>query len=326
MKPFLLIILTFLASITSAQVNSLSALSRLKTGAPLPEKILSSRSAVLYSPELTRKEIDEIHASLARTGIDAVAYFELDRVFAGRDVQLAFSEYFSTREISNFVVFQKSSTYKIIVTPYNGGTNLIEPEQSAWMTEDAYLKEALRLLYSNALNAYRKQNLLISEVAETRLSVNVITGRRTEAFATDLKVDRLAVQKFGDEQLDRELEEIMKDYPFKYTLVDNMIPETELRKQGMFYILCMIQSRGPVAKQLLGYEVGEAESALVSVTFPNGQEQLKTIPANTQVYKFYARQIQFNNVFLGTRWDADVNWQQALRNFILGFKRELRIN
>jgi len=310
-----------------AQVNDQAILSRLKPAGVLPEKILSTRSAVFYSPNLTKKEIDEIHASLSRTGIDAVAYFEIDRVFAGRDVTLAFSEYFTGREINNFVIAEKSgATYKVAVTAFTGREDLIEQGQSAWVVEDAYLKETLRVLYSTAINSFRKQNLLIGDIAETGLTINVITGRRTEAFATDLKVDRLAVQKFGDEQLDRELEEIMKDYPFKYTLVENTIPETELRKQGMFYILCLIHSRGPVAKQLLGFEVGEAETALVSVTYPNGQEQLKTIPASTPVYKFYARQIQFNNVFLGTRWDADLTWQQALKNFIMGFKRELRIN
>ena len=322
-----LAVLTFLLPGLVLGQGSHSVLDQLKSGALLPEKILSSRSAVLYSPELTKKEVDEIHANLVRTGIDAVVYFEIDRVFAGRDVELAFSEYFIGREISNFVIVKKSTfTYQVIVTPIGGSNTLIDQDQSAWISEDAYLKEALRVLYSTALNTYRKQNLLIVDAPETGLSVNVITGRRTEAFASDLKVDKLAVQKFGDEQLDRELEEIMKDYPFKYALVDNTIPEPELRKQGMFYILCMINTRGLVAKQLLGFEVSEAETALVSVTYPNGQEQLKTISGNTPIYKFYARQIQFNNVFLGTRWDADQTWQQALKNFILGLRRELRIN
>lgn len=324
---FLQILFLLIPGLTLAQLNHQAVLSRLKPAGSLPDRILSTRSAVLYSPNLTKKEIDELHAGLSRTGIDAVAYFEIDRVFAGRDIELAFSEYFTAREIINFVIVEKSNSgYRLAITIFNGRENLIQAGQNAWTTEDVYLKDALRVLYSTALNAYRKQNLLISDVAETRLTVNVISGRRTEAFATDLKVDRLAVQKFGDEQLDRELEEIMKDYPFKYTLVDSNIPESELRKQGMFYILCMIYSRGPVAKQLLGFEVSEAETALVSVTYPNGLEQLKTIPATTPVFKFYARQIQFNNVFLGTRWDADITWQQALKNFIVGFKRELRIN
>jgi hypothetical protein len=309
----------------NAEVQSQSITGQLQTGGSLPEKILNGRSVVLYSPLFTTKEINDLHAGLMRSGIDAVAYFEADRVFAGPDVEDAFSKYFSTREIECLVICDKlENNYAITITPFNAKAGFVEPGQRAWSTSDAYLKEALRQLYSQALNTYKKENLLISEVPELNLSVNVITARRTEAFATDLKVDGLAVQKFGDER-DAELEEIMKAYPFKYKLVDAGIPEPELRKQGLFYILRFVHSRGPVAKALLGYEVREGETALVSVTYENGVERVKTIPAEIPVYKFYFRQIEFNNVFLGTRWDADVSWQKGLQNFITGFKRELRI-
>lgn len=318
--PILLISFTL-----SAQVEIPAPLTQLRTGGPLPEKIMSGRSVVLYSPLLTKKEIDDLHAGLVRSGIDAVVYFEIDRVFAGSDVEDAFNKYFSTREIECLVICDKQENkYSVTITPFNAKAGFVEPGQSAWSTSDAYLKEALRQLYSQALNSYKKENLLISEVPEVNLSVTVITARRTEAFATDLKMDGLAVQKFGDDR-DAELEEIMKSYPFKYKLVDADIPEPELRKQGLFYILRFVHSRGPTAKALLGYEVREGETALVSVTYDNGVERVKTIPAETPVYKFYFRQIEFNNVFLGTKWDADVSWQKGLQNFIMGFKRELRI-
>lgn len=309
----------------SAQVEIPAPLTQLRTGGPLPEKIMSGRSVVLYSPLLTKKEIDDLHTGLVRSGIDAVVYFEIDRVFAGSDVEDAFNKYFSTREIECLVICDKQENkYSVTITPFNAKAGFVEPGQSAWSTSDAYLKEALMQLYSQALNTYKKENLLISEVPELNLSVNVFTARRTEAFATDLKVDGLAVQKFGDDR-DAELEEIMKSYPFKYKLVDADIPEPELRKQGLFYILRFVHSRGPTAKALLGYEVREGETALVSVTYDNGVERVKTIPAETPVYKFYFRQNEFNNVFLGTKWDADVSWQKGLQNFIMGFKRELRI-
>lgn len=306
-------------------VSGISA--RLKTGSALPEKILSTRSVVLYSPNLSGKEINDVHESLARTGIDAVAYFETDKVFAGADVELAFSEYIPSREIGCFVIIQKGqSACQVMVTNFSGNKNLIDTDQAAWSVEDRSLKEALRVLYSTALNTYKRQNMLIGDAPETDLTINVITGRRTEAFASDLKVDKLAVQKFGDENLDRELEAIMKAYPFKYGLVENTIPEFDLRKQGFFYILRFVNTRGPVAKRLLGYDVSRAETAIVSITYTNDVVQVKTIPSDIPVYKFYTRQIEFNNVHLGTKWDADVTWQQALRNFISGFKKEMGVN
>jgi hypothetical protein len=320
--------LVFLPALAFGQVykDANTILETLTEGAMLPEKILSARSVVLYAPDLTSKEIHTIHDRLVQTGIDAVAYFETDRIFAGEDVTLAFSQYFLKREIDNFVIIEKRSTgFRVTVTLFSGDQHILNPTQAVWRAQHESLQEVLRMLYSTALNAYRKQNMLVNDVPEAELTIPVIEGRRTEAFAADLKVDRLAVQKFGNEALDKELEDIMRDYPFKYALVENTIPEPELRKQGYFYILRFVCSRGPVAKQLLGYEVNLLE-AVVSISYDNGNERIKTIPADTPVYKFYTRQIQFNNVYLGTRWDADVTWQQGLKNFISGFRKTMRVN
>ena len=91
-------------------------------------------------------------------------------------------------------------------------------------------------------------------------------------------------------------------------------------------MLGFVYTRGAVAKELLGYDMTKAESAILSVIYPDGQQQLKNIPANTPVFKFYFKHIDSGNVFLGTKWDADVTWQQALINQIRGMKTELRIN
>jgi hypothetical protein len=102
--------------------------------------------------------------------------------------------------------------------------------------------------------------------------------------------------------------------------------ERDMRKQGLLYVLCFVRARGVVAKELLGYDMSKSESALVSVTFPERQEQLKNIPSNTTVYKFYFKHIDSGNVFFGTRWDADTSWDQALLNQLRGMNAELRLN
>lgn len=300
---------------------------QLQAGGDLPEKILNARTVVLYSPNMTSKEVTEVHESMIRTGIDAVAYFETDRVFAGADVLQAFTKYFTTRETSCFVAVEKlEGRYRLMVMPYSGNEQIIDYSKPVWTAEHTQLKEALRILYSTALNTYKRQNFLINDAPETDLGIPVIEGRRVEAFASDLKVDKLAIQKFGDERLDLELEAIMKEYPLKYTLVDSSVPESELRRQGYFYILKYVHCRAPVAKQLLGYEIAQSETAVASVTYSKGIEQIKTIPSDIPVYKYYFRQIEFNNVYLGTRWDADITWQQALTNLIVGMKKEMRLN
>ena len=103
--------------------------------------------------------------------------------------------------------------------------------------------------------------------------------------------------------------------------------ERELRQKGSLYVLCFVHTRGSIAKEILGYDTSKPESAYVAVTYPEGgQQQLKNIPAETPVYKFYFKHIESGNVFLGTKWDADTSWQQALRNHLMAFKTELKVN
>ncbi len=298
---------------------------------PVPEKIVSGRSFVLISHTLTEKEIEKLHTGLIKTGIDAIGYCEADKLFAGTDVTLAFTRYFQAREVTTLIFALKNNTgYELIIAPLeiaeNGNGPILIIPKAVWKTQHAVLDEALLTLYRTALAGRKKQNLLISEIPETDLPIQVITGTRRELFAYDLKVDALAVQKFGDEKLDKELDEMMKTYPFKYQLVDPKIPEAELRRLGFLYILRHIHTRGRAAKQLLGYNVSKGEGALVSVTYPNGLEQIKTIAADAEIYKFYVRQIEFSHVFLGPKWDADTTWQQALKNFVKGLRNEMKVN
>jgi hypothetical protein len=142
-----------------------------------------------------------------------------------------------------------------------------------------------------------------------------------------MKVDLVAVPKFGDVVLDAELEKLLtENFPFKFKMTEPGTPEKELRKQGMLYVLCFIHTRAKIAKELLGYTPGKSETAIVSVTYPEGQPVLKNIPANTSIFKVYFKHIDSGNIFLGNKWDADVTWQAALMNNIRGMKAELRLN
>jgi len=302
-------------------------LTRLKTGSTIAEEVLSKRSVVLHSYTFTSKEIATTHENLIRAGIDAIAYFKMDGVLAGSDVAQSFAEYFTKREVFNLIVIQKLPTgFTITITSFNGKEDLVNPGQSAWSTQSASLNEALNAVYRSALASNKRKNLLMNEIPETDLPVRIIDGQRAENFAYDLKVDNLAVPKFDDTGLDKGLEGLFKTYPFRYQLTNHSVPDKELRTQGFLYVLCFVHTRSGVAKELLGYPVSKSESAFVSVTYPDGQVQLKTIPADTTVFKFYVRHIDSGNVFLGTKWDAETTWQQALQNFIKGFKAELKIN
>jgi hypothetical protein len=221
--------------------------------------------------------------------------------------------------------FQISLSFKnplqgtsVSITTYNGKDDFVNNNQNAWSTQSSSLADALNAVYRIALGGNKKKNLLINEVPETDLPVRIIDGQRSETFAYDLKADILAVPKFDDANYDKELEEFFKNYPFRYQLTNTTDLESDLRKRGFLYVLCFVHTRSGEAKELLDYPVTKSESAFVSVTYPNGQIQLKNIPADTPVFKFYVRHIDSGNVYLGTQWDADTSWQQALQNFMKG--------
>ena len=321
---FLLFTFTSFAQITEDENRFFS---RLNSTGGLPEKLLNTRTIVFHTYTLSQKELENIQQTFQRTGIDAVGYFESDYLFAGKDVFIALADYLNKREITNLIFIQKKDAgFTAYATVFNTKATLVEENQYAWYAQDKILSELLLKLYRTAANSLKKQNLLINEFPETGLTVNPIQGRRNDFFAIDLKVDPIAIPKFGDEKLDKELEEIFKSYPYKYKLTEPGLSEKELRKQGYYYVLSFVHARAKVAKTVLGYDMTKAESAFVSVTYPGSQPALKNYSADTPVYKFYIKHIDSQNVFLGTKWDADITTYQALVNHLQGFKIELRIN
>lgn len=326
MRFFLLICFLFPAFAEAQFLSEESLISRLKAGS-IPEEIMSKRTVVLHTGSITAKDITVVHEGMVRAGIDAVAYFPIDQVLAGGDPERAYNKYFNRREISCIVFLQKkSSGYAAYLTLYNGKTDFVDAGQVAWSTTALTLSQLMNDIYRFALSSYQKKNLLINEVAETELPVKTVEGTRSETFTYDLKVDNLAVPKFSDTVATRQLTEIFKSYPLRYQLTDNTVPDKDLRTKGFLYVLCVIHARSGIAKELLGYTVSKSESAFVSVTYPSTEMQLKNIPADTEVYKFYVRHIDSGNVYLGTKWDADTSWQQALQNFIKGMKAEMKLD
>lgn len=327
MMRFVLLVCCLLPGVVNAQFLSEDLLiSRLTTGA-IPEEVMSKRSVVLHTGTFTQNEITTIHEGLVRAGIDAVAYFETGRVLAGGDVEMAYHKYLTKREISCVIILQKkSSGFSCYITLYNAQPDFVTVGQAAWRVHASTLPQLMNEVYRTALSRYQKKNLLINEVAETALPIRVMVGTRNEIYAYDLKIDNLAVPKFTDSIATHELTEIFKTYPLRYQVTDNTISDQQLRDKGFLYVLCAVHGRSGVIKELLGYTVNPSESAFVSVTYPATELQLKSIPAETEVYKFYVRHIDSGNVFLCPKWDADTTWQQALQNFIKGMKAEMKLN
>lgn len=322
------ILLLLLLFTWSSGRSQASILSKLQFTENPPEDLLANRAVVLHSYTFQPNELQEIQQAFQQIGIDAVAYFQTDVVLSGKDVTNAFAEYFNTRQIKYLIFYEKSAEgFRFVATAFNLKTDLVNNGQAAWRVTNTRLNELLRTVFQDSWRTQKKQNYLINEFPETDITIDPFTGGRQEFFAIDLKVDLLAVPKFGNEGMDKELEQFFLDnYPLKHKMTEANADEKLLRSQGFLYVLCFVHTRAKAAKEILGYDMTKAESAYASVTFPSGQLQLKTIPAGTEIYKFYVRHIGNGNVYFGNKWDADLTWQDALRNYILGFKAEAKIN
>lgn len=305
--------------------------SRLQMGDGAPTGLLSSRSAVLYENTLTTDELTQIQSAFQQIGIDAILYFDADKVDAGIEASRAHAAYLVSREVSFLVFFSRQNgEYTCVITAFNNSSSFVNNNQSAWRVSHAKLHELLMTVYRDSWLTQKKENFLINDRPETDIVVSVIAGRRSELYPIDLKIDNLAIVKDTDPAIQGEVETMLNaiyPYPGKYKFVDG-IPENEkdLKRQGVQYVMHFVNCRGKSAKDLLGYDVTRGESAYGSVAFPNGVPQVKTIPVENTVYKFYIKHIESGNVFLGTKWDADESKVQAMKNYIMAFKTEMKLN
>lgn len=319
--------ITLWAQDLGAQENPL--LSRLQLTTAVPKGLLAARSFVFYHSAYNDEQLKMIQNYFQQTGIDAVGYFKIDLVFASREVSKKVVDYLNKREIDFIVLLDQSGgQFTITFTPFNRTYEFVNQEQSAWSSSGSDLKELLIHTYRTAINDQPRKNYLINDFPERDFALDFIEGRRSDFFAIDLKVDKLAVPWFEEAGKDSLLAQLFKShYPFQYGMAHaDKLSKADLRKAGFHYVMEYVHSSGEIAQEILEYPpLASGKSALVSVTYPEGVLRLKTISSQTPVYKFYFKHIESGNVFLGTKWDADLTWEEALVNHLRGFKAELKI-
>ncbi len=325
-KIFLSLSITPILLIAQPAVEKDLLINRLSIVESVPEKLLAERSVVLYESNITSKELQETQKAFQQTGIDAVAYFVIDHILAGADPQKAFSTYLITRNVSFIIIFSKEKqTYSFTFAPFNNKIDLVNNGVSAWQQKGNVLNEVLLTTYRFAVSDQKKQNLLINDFPETDIALKYFVGRRTETYTAMVKSFKVAVPKFGNEKDDAVLEQLLKEYfPVKYELVDPALTERELESKGFITVLRFVHTRGIVAKQILDYDLSQMATSIASVAMVNGEAQLKTIPAEETIYKFYIKHLEYGNLFLGNKWDADRTWQAALANHLQLMRMDLK--
>src|SRR5689334_2272821 len=150
---FLIILLFVSIQAVTAQsyFRDTNWIDQLNLSGALPEKLLSTRTVVFYDYRLTEKELKDTQEYFQRTGIDAIVYYELDILMAGKDITRAYADMLNKREITNIAFLEKKDTgYRLVLTTYNGKENIVDAKQPAWSISNNILTELLKSLYRTA--------------------------------------------------------------------------------------------------------------------------------------------------------------------------------
>jgi len=298
----------------------------------LPSGLLKGKTVVLL--EMESESTDEwdkvtriVHDNLKKAGVDAVAYYYYREFFAGIEVTRSFALDLMKREVDHMVLVKYTGdqgTVAVLVPVYN--EELIQAGNTAWIKKGP-LNDIMRSLYIRAANSgLERTNFLINDVAERGVLTNPIKGQRAAYFSIVLDKNKLAVPKRYSEAENAELNQILGEvYPFEYGLVEGNIPEPELLSQGYQFILHHVKAPLLTTRDLLGYENKEGVNVYMSSVRNTGEVEMKPIRIQEEVYKFYIKHIRSGTTYLGTEWDVDRTWQEALKNHINSIKSETGI-
>ena len=330
----------------------------------IPDDLLLSKTIIVISindgENKTRGDwkslAEEAHYYIRKLGIDAVLYFYIDDIIAGYDIQRAITEQINKREIKNIFLLSKDKVkgkdqFLGVLTSYNNSPNFISNNQAAWKSQTSDLE----ILFRNLARALDNENLtfenlLIMDSPEFFRGVNIIKGRRSETFNTDLRIDRLAVPKFLDLPLiensttestsemvalineensknlirNSQLEQLMADYPYKFEIVPYDYDEKKLLPKGFQFVLMRINTSGKSVRKLLEYKMSNDINAQKTTRKDDQVDAtLTSSPLDAIVYKYYVKHINSGDIYLGEQWDGDDNWQDAFNHHITAIIRKL---
>lgn len=341
--------------ISSAELKLMSLLN--SNSSYIPKDLLSTKTVVVLSlDDKTGSGIrgdwqglaKEAHFYISKLGIDPVTYYYVDDLISGYDVKKAVTAEMVKREIKNVLMLSKDKIngrdqFIGVITEFDQKSTFVSHNQNAWKSQTSDLEILFRNMARSIDNAdLIKENFLFLDSPEFFRGVRILKGRRMESFNTDLRIDRIAIPIFedlplpegsgsanqsmiesiqkGNEEILRknaQLEQVMANYPYEFKLLPYQYDEQMLLTQGCQFVLMSITSSGRNVRKLLGYEVSEQVSELITMKKDDtGNIQVKAIPIDGLVTKYYIKHINSGEIFLGEQWDGDDNWLDALKNHL----------
>lgn len=302
-----------------------------------------------------KKLATEVHRGLKRMKVDAIAYYQIDDLFGSSDANLSYSKEMKKREVKYVILVEQSasnslgvSSYKITVTGFNKKNTFVSDGQKAWQNEGPDLQVVLNGMRKEIVKAEMKLgNYLIPDTPEFFTDTKILKGRRIPTYAKDLKVDMLIVPKFQyyhiedstkldeaaiqkvvdyNQSIDiknQKLASIMATYPWKFEYSESSDDEA-IYRQGYQYVLLPIEGSGKTVKELLNFEVNAYETAYVTIKYTEIGTTLLRLPVDAVVTKYYVKHVHTHDVYVGSKWDADLTWEEALENFIYHLKESVK--
>jgi hypothetical protein len=302
-----------------------------------------------------KKLSQQVHAAFKKMKIDAVAYYQIDDLYGNSDATLSYSKEMIQREIKYIIIVEQSSSnaagvtsFKITISGFNKKESFISDGQKAWQTEGPDLKVLLNGMRKEVFRAEMKlENYLIADGPEFFTDTKILKGKRIPTYAKDLKVDMLIVPRFeyysiedstklGKEALqkvvtynlaidkkNKKLEQIMGSYPWKYEF-SNSSSDDEIYKRGYQFVLLPIYGSGRTIKELLNFEINPFETEYVTIKSTEFGTSLRRLPVDAVVTKYYVKHVHTQDAYIGSKWDADLTWEEALQNFIFLLKESVK--
>lgn len=291
--------------------------------AQLTESIVKDRALVIMDLALEEdngyllrgeweKQSSEIQKMLRVINVDVIGYLHKDDWEANKTVQLSYKLFFATRNVVNVIMIsQEGNLYNLSV---HDAKNL----RQLWNTEAGSLRQAvIRLGNDIKKKNFEVENFLPIDDAEVFVDIPFSKWSTTVNFPDRIRRLKVGVPQFEDKSMNEQLRQLLSTYPFEYELFEYIDDEDAFRK-GYQFVLLNITTAGSTIHKLLNLNTQAIdETAFISSTKGDSSSvKLKTIPAEAKVTKFYMKQTVSKELYVGKNWDADVNWQKALENFI----------
>lgn len=319
----------------------------------LPKDLLSGRAVVLVDTDSKQlisgdwKKISrELHQYLVRMKIDPVLYMYMGDYLSGRETTANFYTHLDSRDIQFLIVLEYfpgrgQEEIKLLLTTFHPEKSLMAPGQEGWQRSGSSIKEIAGALANDIIRAELPlNNFLIPDQPEFLEDIQLITKRKFPVYTTDIRIEKLAVPYFDSIYVkdpskypaqiisqinayntevgrkNRELEQLMASYPYKYELMKYSDDGRYYFTRGFQFVLMGVEARGSSLKKLLDYDPGVNITHYVSQRNDAKPPITVKIPSEQHSHKFYIKHTISGNVYMGDVWDAGTTWQEALQNYI----------